>query len=187
MRVKTIKIDPLNPESIRIAAAEVRAYRDWVVRTTNLLVEELLKFGKNEAIFQLDHIDTGETLASIDYDTYFAGRNNKCGVVVAGGHAVWIEFGTGVYNNGGESYPGTRPEGIVGIGQYGKGKGSKPVWLYPTADERWAMRDRDGNPRILEDGMYLARTHGIPANAFMWLTSERIREVLPEYARGLFG
>lgn len=52
--------------------------------------------------------------------------------VVANGNAVaFIEFGAGVAM--GHGYPGTRPAGIVDIGEYGLGQGKNPDgWWYPT-------------------------------------------------------
>lgn len=49
-------------------------------------------------------------------------------IVASGSEVAFIEFGTGVFYNGSESYPGNRPEGIVGIGEYGYGQGKKPQW-----------------------------------------------------------
>ena len=52
--------------------------------------------------------------------------------VTAQGEAVcFIEFGAGVhYNGGGETYPYKKPQGIVGIGEYGKGLGKNDFWYY---------------------------------------------------------
>lgn len=53
-------------------------------------------------------------------------------VIASGSDAVWIEFGTGVYNNGAA---GTSPHPMgaglgMTIGSYGKGKGKRKVWGY---------------------------------------------------------
>lgn len=185
MRVVDIKIDPFNPESVDRAIKIIREHAEWVERTLKLLIEELVKFGENEAINRVEHIDTGETLNSITGYTFAAGRHGNVGVVVAGGHAVWIEFGTGVYYNAGDAYP-ERPEGIVGIGEYGQGKGNQDFWLYPTDDERLALRRPNGDPVIMDSGKYLAGTHGIPQNMFMWYTAQEMHNKVPEFARSLF-
>jgi len=54
--------------------------------------------------------------------------DNGYTITASGSEVAFIEFGTGVFYNGSESYPGTRPAGIVGIGEYGKGHGKNPEW-----------------------------------------------------------
>ncbi len=49
-------------------------------------------------------------------------------IIASGYEVAFMEFGTGVFYNGSESYPGERPAGIVGIGEYGKGLGKNPEW-----------------------------------------------------------
>lgn len=47
-----------------------------------------------------------------------------------GEEVAFVEFGTGVTYNSGSPYPVPRPEGIVGIGEYGYGMGKMPEWSY---------------------------------------------------------
>ena len=63
---------------------------------------------------------------------------NKGWVITAKGDAVcFIEFGAGVYHNTAEPYPNPRPEGVVGIGEYGKGYGKRKAWgFYNDAGEK---------------------------------------------------
>lgn len=128
------------------------------------LVSELVELGKDEAINNLGHIDTGETLESIQGEV--DGLNGK---VVAGGAAVWLEFGTGIHYNASDPYP-QRPDGIVGIGQYGKGHGSQDGWYYPLNDEKTEYRF----------------THGIPAQMFMYNSAKTMEEELPNIAKKVF-
>ena len=86
--------------------------------------------------------------------------------VVANGEQVcFVEFGAGVYYNGDDSYLGERPEGIVGIGEYGEGKGKRPFWVYV---------DDDGEKHY---------TQGTPANNTLFFTAQEMRSVIEEAAR----
>ncbi len=50
--------------------------------------------------------------------------------IMANGLSVcFIEFGAGAYYSG-NTYPGTRPAGIVGIGEYGQRRGKGNGWYY---------------------------------------------------------
>lgn len=68
--------------------------------------------------------------------------------IVARGQAVcFIEFGSGVYHNSSEPYPNPRPSGIVGIGEYGQGKGKRQGWGY--YDESGKLVLTKGNPAAM--------------------------------------
>lgn len=70
-------------------------------------------------------------------------------VITAEGYEVaFMEFGTGVFYNGSESYPGDRPSGIVGIGEYGYGQGKK---------EQWWTGDHMTHGHYRSAGMYYAQ------------------------------
>ena len=86
---------------------------------------------------------------------------------MAGGAAIWLEFGTGVYYP--DNYPGEKPSGIVAHGEYGKkeNKGS-------TGDPWFYYDEKQGRFRI---------TRGLPARAFMWQTATHLRNHFPELAR----
>ena len=90
--------------------------------------------------------------------------------IKAEGKAVaFIEFGAGVYHNPGEPYPKPRPTGIVGIGEYGKGRGKR---------QAWGFKDDSGN---------LVITHGNPAAMPMWYASEEMRNNILKIAKEVFG
>lgn len=90
--------------------------------------------------------------------------------IKAEGKAVaFIEFGAGVYHNPGEPYPKPRPTGIVGIGEYGEGRGKH---------QAWGFKDDSGN---------LVITHGNPAAMPMWHASEEMRNNILKIAREVFG
>ena len=96
--------------------------------------------------------------------------NSNGYVILAEGNAVaFIEFGAGVYHNPGEPYPNPRPDGIVGIGEYGYGRGKRKAWGY---------RDNGGDIKI---------THGNPAAMPLWYASEEMRKNILTIAREVFG
>lgn len=150
---------------IKNAIKELRQYRNSIKSKTLKLIDRMLSVGEEYAINSVAHIDTGETLSSI-----MGYRNGTKGVIVAGGNAIWIEFGTGVKNNGSA---GTSPHpkgGELGmtIGTYGLGHGADPNgwWYY-------------------DDGE-IKHTYGIKANMFMYKTALELQRVCPELAKEVF-
>lgn len=88
-------------------------------------------------------------------------------VVASGPGVAFIEFGAGVAL--GNGYPGTRPPGIVGIGQYGYGRGANI--------EGWTYIDESGN---------MQQTIGNAPYAPMFNTATQLRAMLPEASRAVF-
>ena len=156
----------VSASSIRNAINELTAFRDSLEVKKNRLLEELANIGVREASVRFttamyDGInDSDVTLDAVD--TGYA--------IVARGRAVaFIEFGAGVYHNSGEPYPKPRPEGIVGIGEYGKGYGKRRAW---------GFRNESGE---------LIITHGTPAAMPLWYASEEMRSKITKIAREVFG
>ena len=107
--------------------------------------------GINDVSVHLDEIDNGYT-------------------IVADGKAVaFIEFGAGVYHNTGEPYPNPRPQGVVGIGEYGKGQGKRKAWGYKDENDE------------------LVITRGNPATMPMWYASEEIKDSVLRVVKEVFG
>ena len=165
MGKRVIEMD-LSTVSIAKAIAELKAYRDSLDAKMDKLVEELAYIGVQEASFRFttaiyDGVnDTEVTLEPI--------ANGYC--IKAEGHAVFfIEFGAGVYHNPGEPYPDPRPNGVVGIGEYGKGYGKRPAW---------GFRNEDGEVVI---------TRGNPAAMPMWYASEEMRNAIRQKFVEVFG
>lgn len=97
-----------------------------------------------------------------DYD------HNGHFTIHADGKAVaFVEFGAGVYYNG-NGWDRPRPEGIVGIGEYGQGKGKQ--WS-------WGFYGEDGEAYV---------TCGTPEQPGMWWASKEMRYKLTEIAREVF-
>ena len=95
-----------------------------------------------------------------------AERENDGWAVYADGVEVcFVEFGAGVYYNGdGGNYLGTRPPGVVGIGEYGKGHGKNPQW---------------GLPAEAGGGV----TRGTPASNALYFTAQDMKEKIEEEVR----
>ena len=163
--MKNIQVNILDPKSVDKAIKELNAYRQEFDRKVLALIDKMVEHGEDYAVNTLAHIDTGETLSSI-----MGYRNGNKGVIVAGGNAIWIEFGTGVKNNGSAGSSPHPKGGELGmnIGTYGQGKGANPNgwWYY-----------KDGE---------IKHTYGIKANMFMYKTSLELQRVCPELAKEVF-
>ena len=162
---KIIKMD-LSTSSIEDAIKQLQSYRDSLDTKKDKLLKRLGEIGVREASVRF-------TTAMYDgiNDSSVSLETNKNGyVIVAEGHAVaFIEFGAGVYHNSGEPYPDPRPEGIVGIGEYGKGRGKRQAWGFKN------------------DSGELVITHGNPAAMPMWYASEEMRNSILKIAKEVFG
>ena len=156
----------LSSKSIDKAIKELRAYRDSLDAKKDKLFEELANIGVKEASLRFTTaIYDGVNDSSVTLETI---QNGYC--IRAEGKAVaFIEFGAGVYHNPSEPYPDPRPEGIVGIGEYGKGLGKR---------QAWGFRDESGE---------LVITHGNPAAMPMWYASEEMRRAIKNKFKEVFG
>jgi hypothetical protein len=156
----------LSTSSIKDAITELKAYRDSLDRKKDKLLEELANIGVKEASVRF-------TTAMYDgvNDSHVTLKSISNGyAILAEGHAVaFIEFGAGVYHNPGEPYPDPRPDGIVGIGEYGKGYGKRNTWVF---------RDGAGEKVF---------THGNPAAMPLWYASEEMRSKITKIAKEVFG
>lgn len=162
---KAIKMS-LSSKSIAQAITELKAYRNSIENMEKQLLEELANIGVREASVRFttamyDGVNDSEvTLETI---------SNGYRIVAAGKAVAFIEFGAGVYHNPAEPYPNPRPNGIVGIGEYGKGYGKR---------QAWGFKDESGE---------LVITHGNPAAMPMWYASEEMRNSILTIARRVFG
>ena len=156
----------LSSKSMRDAIAELESYRDSLAAKTDKLLEELAYIGVKEASIRFTTaMYDGVNDSSVTLETI---PDGYC--IVAEGKAVaFIEFGAGVYYNPSEPYPNPRPDGIVGIGEYGKGRGQR---------QAWGFRDESGE---------LVITHGNPAAMPMWYASEEMRSAIKAKFLEVFG
>lgn len=156
----------LSEKSINDAIKQLNQYKRDLNRKIQALIAAMVAYGEDYAINEVGHVDTGETL-----ETIRGYRNGNKGVIVAGGNAVWVEFGTGTRYNGpvgGSPHPMGAELGMT-IGEYGKGQGANPGG--------WWYYDESGQVK---------HTYGIPATMFMWKTARELERVAPELAREVF-
>lgn len=163
----------LDKESIDRAIKELKQYkRDFLAKEQKLL-EGLAKIGVQEASIRFTTaMYDGVNDVSVVLDKKGTGY-----VIEAKGEAVaFIEFGAGVYHNSGEPYPNPRPEGVVGIGEYGKGKGKRRAWYYKG--------EPGTNGELQKNGV--VKTRGNPAAMPMWYASEEVRKSILQIAKEVF-
>ena len=165
MAKQVIKMN-LSSKSIRSAIKELKAYRASLDAKTDKLLEKLAYIGVKEASVRFTTaMYDGVNDSSVTMEPV---KNGYC--IKAEGKAVaFIEFGAGVYHNAGEPYPNPRPDGIVGIGEYGKGLGKRKAW---------GFKDESGE---------LVITHGNPAAMPMWYASEEMRSAILTTFKEVFG
>lgn len=156
----------LNTKDINRAIKEVEEYKRDILRKEKLLLEKLSYIGVKEASVRFTTaMYDGVNDSSVSLEQ----TSNGYAIVAQGSAVAFIEFGTGVYHNPGEPYPNPRPPGIVGIGEYGKGKGKRRAWGY---------RDEGGEVVI---------TRGNPASMPLWYATEEMRRSILQIAREVFG
>ena len=163
---KTIIRCTLDEKDIDRAIKELNAYKREFLEKEKRLLEGLANIGIKEASVRFTTaMYDGVNDVSVRLDT----TKNGYAIVAEGQAVAFIEFGAGVYHNTGEPYPNTRPNGIVGIGEYGKGKGKRKAWGY-----------------VSEDGDVVI-TRGNPAAMPMWYASEEIKNSVLRVVREVFG
>lgn len=152
----------LDPESIEKAIKEIKKYKQEFLKKEQRLLEGLANIGVREASIRF----TTAMYDGVNDATVALEKTSNGYAIVASGQAVaFIEFGTGVYHNTGEPYPNPRPEGIVGIGEYGQGKGKRRAWFYKG--------EAGSNGEMQKNGV--VKTHGNPAAMPMWYASEEMK------------
>ena len=156
----------LSASSIDNAMKELKAYQYSLERKKDRLLEELANIGVKEASVRFT---TAMYDGVNDVDVTLHPTPNGYCIKADGKAAAFIEFGAGVYHNPGEPYPNPRPEGVVGIGEYGKGHGKR---------QAWGFKDDSGE---------LVITHGNPAAMPMWYASEEMRSKITKIAQEVFG
>jgi hypothetical protein len=156
----------LSKSSIEGAINELKQYKQEFLAKEKKLLEGLAMIGLREASVRFTTaMYDGTNDVEVRLDTIDKGY-----AIVADGQAVaFIEFGAGVYHNTSEPYPNPRPKGIVGIGEYGKGKGKQQAWGYK------------------DDNDELVITRGNPAAMPMWYASEEIKSSVLKVVREVFG
>jgi hypothetical protein len=171
---RTITIDIFNPASIDAAVKEIRDYADWVKRKTDELRERVAYFIAKDAsaVFNTavadDLIGEGAVIGSVN--VVVEDNGNMTLVIANGEDAVFMEFGAGVYYNGGVGSSPNPLGAALGytIGSYGKGNGAKAVWGFKG-----------------EDGA-LHLTHGVPASMPLYRALQSVVNDIEQIAREVF-
>jgi hypothetical protein len=147
------------------AIQELKRFKQEFLEREKRLIEGLAEIGIKEASVRFTTaMYDGVNDVSVHLD-----KTNNGYVIVAEGKAVaFIEFGAGVYHNGSEPYPNPRPDGIVGIGEYGEGHGKRKAWGY------------------LDENGELVITRGNPAAMPMWYASEEIKNSVLKVVKEVF-
>ena len=162
------------------AVKALEAYIAKVNAAGPVIEEKLAEYGAEDARLRF----AAARYAGTNDVTVATGESGGHATVDAHGEAVaFIEFGTGVrYGNG---YPQARPDGIVGIGEFGKGHGAtgKP-WTYrgEPGNAGWPVTRKNGKSRA-----GVAMTYGNAPNAPMYHAANRMREQAGETAREVLG
>ena len=170
--MRTIKVNPVDPNSIDEAIKEIEKYEQFVERMAKELVEILTEMGLGYAQASCP-VRTGAARASIT-----GSMDEGKGQIRAGGHCAYIEFGTGVRGDGGssiisEAHPDRRWLAIMNWA-YGSG-----VTIFTTKDGRtgWYYPVGDGTYRF---------TEGMPSRPFMFETAVFLKKEAPKMAEELF-
>lgn len=154
----------LTEQSIGRAIKEIKAYQKSLDRKKQLLLEHLARIGLEEASIRF----TTAMYDGVNDSAVNLRRIPNGWAIVAKGNAVcFIEFGAGVYYNPSEPYPNPRPPGVVGIGEYGLGKGKRQGWVF-----------KNGKEKVF--------TRGNPAAMPMWYATEEMRRSILAVAREVF-
>ena len=164
----------LNSKDISSAIKELEKYKKEILIKEKLLLERLAMIGVHEASIRFTTaMYDGVNDVNVSLDKTANGY-----AIVANGTAVaFIEFGSGVYHNASGSYPLPKPAGVVGIGEYGEGKGKRRAWFYKGEPGTNGEQQKNG----------VVKTRGNPAAMPMWYASEEMKKSILQIAREVFG
>lgn len=134
--MKTIHIDIGDPESVTAAIAELKDVRAEWRRKANLLCETVAAMIADQVSENLSEIDMSDDLKDISTHTAtprfpILGAEARGNQVYIGGEEIaFVEFGAGIYHNGGRSNPlADKVQFETAIGSYGQGNGNKKYWF----------------------------------------------------------
>jgi hypothetical protein len=164
----------LNNSDIDRAIKEIEKYKQEMLSKAKEFTEGLALLGVKEASVRFT---TAMYDGVNDVSVTLNGGGNGYIIEAKGEAVAFIEFGSGVYHNSGEPYPNPRPDGIVGIGEYGDGKGKRRAWFYKG--------EAGTNGEVQKNGV--VKTRGNPASMPMWYASEEMKNSITSLAREVWG
>lgn len=164
----TIHINPFDPDSIDEAIKELERRKEHIHRCATELVRILTELGVEKAQ-ELVPIDTGAARDSI---VGYMDETEGVGIIIAGGHCKYIEFGTGVKGRD-SSHPSEEYLAAMKWA-YNSGatifttKDGREGWYYPADDGTWRF------------------TEGMPSRPFMYETAQYLRKEANRLASEVF-
>ena len=170
----------LSKEAIDKAIRELNDYKKWVNRKTKELLEQLSLIGIQEASIRFSGAQyDGTNDTQLKTEESFDGTNYVYTIIAAGQAVCFIEFGAGVYYNS-AGYPLAKPPGVVGIGEYGKGKGKQNAWAY--------YGENPGSNGVLRESAKgsVVITHGNPAAMPMYYAGSEMKQKILSIAKEVF-
>ena len=168
-----IQVDVFDENSVKQAVKQINKYKRDVLKKERMLLQRLEQYGATRVSIGFARSVFTEDQEPIIVSSYFASNNVVC-IQANGKDVAFVEFGAGV--RFGQGYPsvnatGTgagRPEGIVGIGEYCKGKGKNPKgWWY----------SKDGESK---------HSYGNPPSMTFYSTMNELTEIFTDIAREVF-
>ena len=165
----------LGGADVRKAIKELKDYKKRVIARVGLFEAKLSKLGSAKAQTVFNSAENSYVILfgspTINPTTVDAVKTSSGYKIVANGKDVaFLEFGAGITH--GSGYKGEIPDNISGIGEYGKGKGSRPAWGYSTDEGK-----------ILKDKSNLVITRGNPPAMAMYIAAKEMRENLVKIAK----
>lgn len=162
--MKKLTINPFDRKSILEANRYIQEKKATFKAKETELLSRLSFMGATRVSIRFSQAIYGDdkdvVVSTLVYD-------NQAVIQAKGEDVCFIEFGAGIRY--GYGYEGEKPEGVVGIGEYGKGKGKNPKgWWYTGKDGK--SHHSYGNP---------------PAMAF-WKTKNELAEEINTIAREVF-
>jgi hypothetical protein len=164
----------LSNQSINQTIKELEQYKRELSQKIQRFTESLALIGVKEASIRFT---TAIYDGVNDVSVTLNGKGNKYTIESKGKVVAFIEFGSGVTHNTSEPYPNPRPSGIVGIGEYGEGKGKRKAWFY--------YGEPGDNGEVGKNG--LVKTRGNPAAMPMWYATEEMKNSITQIVKEVFG
>lgn len=178
---KTVKFNIDKVDEIRAAAAEIKAYAVWAEKKARDIAEQLSLIGINEASIRFANaMYDGTNDVQVMTEESADGDNYVFKIIASGQVVCFIEFGAGVYYNT-AAYPLPKPEGVVGIGEYGSHKGKQNYWGYygdNPGSNGWVIQNSKGRSVVI--------THGNPAAMPMYYATSEMRQRIVAIAKEVF-
>lgn len=171
--MKTITVDILNPRSINRAVRELNRYADKLEAAEGQIAEAVSEVGVDVAN---DLFKNALYAGYNEVEVHSESEGNEARVVAEGETVAFIEFGTGIVMGQGATLP--RPPGIVGLGQYGLGRGAHPPWVYHGV---MGANPPPGTRRLGDSDKIL--THGNPPAGALMRASAEMEDQAAEIVR----